>query len=96
MTAKLFKYGSRYQKYFFFQQDNAPAHSSDSTRKWFKQKNIKLYYHPPNSPDLNPIEHIWGIMKNRLRKQNIRFSSQDELKNKLTSLWSEIDLNLIN
>lgn len=44
-------------------QDNAPAHASEVTREELKQRNISPIFWPPNSPDLNPIENVWDMMK---------------------------------
>ena len=56
---------------FIFQQDNAPLHKARYTDKWFKQKCIEVIEWPPLSPDLNPIENIWGLMKMRLSRLTV-------------------------
>ncbi|KAF2443586.1 hypothetical protein P171DRAFT_362174, partial [Karstenula rhodostoma CBS 690.94] len=35
----------------------------------FKRNKISLYPYPPYSLDLNPIENIWAILKDRLNKR---------------------------
>lgn len=30
---------------------------------------VKLYSHPPYSPDVNPIENVWSLLKDRLSKR---------------------------
>ncbi|KAL4500772.1 hypothetical protein ABPG72_020006 [Tetrahymena utriculariae] len=42
-----------------FQQDNTPAHKSYKTLEWLKDNMTRLIKHPPQSPDLNPVEIIW-------------------------------------
>ncbi|KAK5986330.1 Transposable element Tcb2 transposase [Trichostrongylus colubriformis] len=50
-------------------QDNAPAHRSAYTAGRLKTMNVRLLDWPPESPDLNPIELVWGSMKAFVRKK---------------------------
>uniref|UniRef100_A0A3Q0RK78 Tc1-like transposase DDE domain-containing protein n=1 Tax=Amphilophus citrinellus TaxID=61819 RepID=A0A3Q0RK78_AMPCI len=43
-----------------FQQDNAAVHNARLAKDFFQENNITLLDHPAWSPDLNPIENIWG------------------------------------
>ena len=49
------------------QQDLAPCHTSKQVKKFMNESHIKLLECPENSPDLNPIENLWSICKQRLR-----------------------------
>ncbi len=60
---------------FIFQQDLAPAHTSKS---WFNDHSVTVLDWPANSPDLNPIENLWGIVKRKMR--NTRPNNADDLK----------------
>ncbi len=74
-----------------FQQDGAPCHTAKSTMDFFKKKGIRvLRGWPPQSPDLNPIENVWGMIKNRLYVKNIR--SSDQLWQAVKREWDNITL----
>ena len=47
--------------------DNASYHKSMELKELFKLNNIELMYLPPYSPELNPIEKLWGLAKKELR-----------------------------
>ncbi len=55
-----------------FQQDNAPCHKAYYVKDWLGANNIRMLAHPPQSPDLNPIENVWGIMKSYVEKKTLK------------------------
>ena len=52
--------------------DYHPVYKSLNSLKFYKEKGIKVINFPPYSPDLNPIENIWGKIKKQLMKKSIR------------------------
>ena len=58
-------YGSRRR----FQQDNHPKNTQVILLKDFLKNVAELIDWLSNSPDLNPIENIWRIIKNKLEKR---------------------------
>jgi transposase len=49
-----------------FQQDLAPCHTARIVKTWFQHKNLNVLPWPANSPDINPIENLWQIVKVKL------------------------------
>lgn len=63
----------------YFVQDGAPCHTSKQVKEWLE--NCALDYikdWPASSPDLNPVENLWSVMKNEIKKEDT--SSLQKLK----------------
>lgn len=48
--------------------DNASFHKASNIEIIAKNNGTKVFYLPPYSPDLNPIEHFWHKVKTKVRK----------------------------
>ena len=70
---------------YVFMQDGAPCHTSRKSMKYLADNHVTVLPWPGNSPDLNPIETLWAIVKRRLRKQTI--TTQQAIITSLISAW---------
>lgn len=77
---------------FIFQHDGAKPHTARITENWLERKGIRILNWASQSPDLNPIEHIWSYMKNELSKKII--NDINNLKIQLSKIWNEIPQEL--
>ncbi len=73
---------------FIFQQDLPPAHTAKGTKSWFNDRGITVLDWPANSPDLNPKENIWGIVKRKMR--DTRHNNADDRKAAIKATWASI------
>jgi hypothetical protein len=80
---------------FIFQHDNAPPHSAHSTFNWFQEKNINLMQWPALSPDLNPMENMWGILSHRVYQNGKQYDSVVALERSIREEWDNINFNII-
>ncbi len=82
-----------------FQQDSAPCHTALVVKAWFQQQLVDLLSWPGNSPDINPIENFWQIVKTK--SSAIRITSATHLIAEITRVWNyeittDVCKNLIN
>ncbi len=75
-----------------FHHDNDPKCTSKATVGFLKKNRVKVIQWPSMSPDLNPIEHQWGILILKRQVEHHFPSSIQSLKEVILEEWRKIDL----
>ncbi len=79
---------------WIFQQDGAKPHTASTTIRFLRKRMTLLDNWPANSPDINPIEHLWSILKVKLQEAGPK--TLNALKSSLKEIWDSIPMEVIN
>lgn len=86
-----------------FMQDNAPIHKAHIIRDWFIENGIDVMDWPPYSPDLNPIENLWKMLKAEINRAHPELkamgnsnSTMDFLIECAKEAWETLEGELLN
>lgn len=86
-------------QHMIFQEDNDGGHGTNSLENPAREAKIDMDLDfvdnwPPQSPDLNPIENVWRILKQRVKR--LKPTTKEELKQCLLDEWDKISQEEIN
>jgi len=83
---------------FVLMEDNASLHTSHFTTAERQKEGISKLIWPPNSPDFNPIERIWTLMKRLIlhRRGSEKITTATAMKTALIEEWERITIDEIN
>ncbi|CAJ0963969.1 unnamed protein product [Ranitomeya imitator] len=73
---------------FIVQMDNDPKHTAKATQEFMSAKKWNILQWPSQSPDLNPIEHAFHLLKSRLKTE--RPTNKQDLKAAAVKAWQSI------
>ena len=81
-----------------FMQENALSHAAKTTGNYIQKiglKNGRVMVWPPFSPDLNPIENLWSIIKRKVYVSGRQFKTKTELGDAISTTANNISLEEI-
>ncbi len=81
-----------YHLLMYFQQDNASCHKAQIISDWFLEHDneFTLLKWPPQSPDLNPIEHLWDVVEREILIMDVQTTNLQKLCDAIMTIWTNI------
>ncbi|KAK4520995.1 Ras- protein ypt3 [Mucor velutinosus] len=75
-------------KDFYLVMDNAPIHTAKDIERYIIQRGYRCVYLPPYSPELNPIEQFWHVVKSKLKRE--RLLKTETLSTRITDACNDV------
>ena len=75
-------------KGFYLVMDNAPIHTHEAIDNLVTSRGYRCIYLPPYSPELNPIEQFWAIVKNSVKRS--KFDATEDLHTRITEACNNV------
>src|SRR5579871_870770 len=83
------KFFGRDNHSWFLQEDNDPKHTSGKAESWRDEHQVKRISWPAQSPDLNPMENVWAVLKANI--SNYKLTSVKDLIRIIKKEWKALD-----
>jgi len=80
---------------YIFQDDNPSIHRAKIVKQWMQDNSIKNIFWPAQSPDLNPIEHLWDVLERKVCNHIPHPTNLTELMAILKEEWDKIESEVI-
>lgn len=74
-----------------FMEDGAKWHKAKVVQRYLRSKGIKMMPHPPQSPDLNPIENVWKRIKDKIAKRKHKARNRADFMEAMLEEWVLIE-----
>ncbi len=72
-------------------------HKAQIISDWFLEhdNDFTLLKWPPQSPDLNPIEHIWDVVEREIHIMDVQLTNLQKLRDAIMSIWTKISWGML-
>lgn len=90
-NVNIFKNEKKLSECHYIVIDDAPTHTAKEIDKLITKRGYKSIYLPLYSPELNPIEQLWAIVKNKVKRS--RFEDKADLFTRITEACNSIPPN---
>lgn len=75
---------------FVFQHDNCSIHRAHRVAAWLQDHGINVLDWPSRSPDLNPIENMWGLLVKHIKERRLIYQNRQQLLNAINEAWQSL------
>lgn len=72
----------------YFVMDNCNIHRSHPMIRKIESRGYRIMYLPPYSPELNPIEKFWAIVKGKIRREKLM--SEENLSQRIAERCDQV------
>jgi transposase len=73
-----------------YQHDNDPKHTAEKVQEWLADRQFQVLDWPSQSPDLNPIENLWSLVKDRVGSRVAPSATIDEVWAEFEEQWNAV------
>lgn len=95
MEKTIVRFINNQEDHYIYQQDNARVHTAQKVMEMYETHGIDVMEWPSCSPDLNPIENLWGYMVRKIYSDGKYYDNINQLKLAISEAWDGIPKELI-